>query len=173
MDIHISERGSRRRRTGYEGLRDDLVAAHPEHARFLGDRSYYHLTMSQRAACSARNWVYASRFASVAGLALLPAIVTLQSSHPQSVFLQVLAIVTSVLVALSGGILSIARVHERWRLNDGLQEELGQAGWNLIHRPACFAHFHGSVERDLAAADLVYQSSVARSPRPSTTRRVG
>ena len=166
MDTHTSERGSRRRRSGYEGLRDDLVAAHPEHARFLGDRWYYHLTRSQRAACSARNWVYASRLASVAGLALLPAIVTLQSNHPQSLSLQVLALVTSVLVALSGGILSIARVHERWRLNHGLQEKLGQAGWNLIHRPASFPHFHETVERDLAAADLVYQSSVAAVSTP-------
>jgi hypothetical protein len=166
MDTHTGERGSLRRRSGYEGLRDDLVGAHPEHARFLGDRWYYHLTMSQRAACRARNWVYASRFFSVAGLALLPAIVTLQSSHPQSLSLQVLAIVTSVLVALSGGILSIARVHERWRLNHGLQEKLGRAGWNLIHRPASFALFHETVERDLAAADLVYQSSVTAVSMP-------
>jgi hypothetical protein len=165
----ITDRGGRRERSrpsGYEGLRDDLAAAHPKHARFLRDRWYHHLTTSQRAACRARNWVYISRFVSVAGLALLPAIVTLQSSHPQSLLLQILAIVTSVLVALSGGILSIARVHERWRLNHGLQEKLGRAGWDLINCPASFSVFHATVERDLAAAELVYQSSVAAVAAP-------
>jgi hypothetical protein len=35
-----------------------------------------------------------------------------------------------------------------------------------IHRPATFAHFHETVERDLAAADLVYQSSVTAVSTP-------
>ncbi|MDD7937963.1 DUF4231 domain-containing protein [Actinomycetospora lutea] len=168
MDTVTSNSGrrGRARRSGYEGLRDDLVAAHPQHARFLQDRWYHHLTTSQRAADRARNWVYVSRFVSVAGLALLPAIVTLQGSHPLSLALQSLAIVTSVLVALSGGVLSIARVHERWRLSHGLQEKLGRAGWDLIHCPASFAVFHATVERDLAAAELVYQSSVAAVAAP-------
>ena len=167
MNTPSGVRRSPRRPSGYEGLRDDLVAAHPERARFLCDRWYYHLTTSQRAACRARNWVYASRFVSVAGLALLPAIVTLQSSHAQNVSLQFLAVVTSVVVALSGGILSIARVHERWRLNRGLQEKLGRAGWDLLHRPATYPVFLETVERDLAAAELVYQSSVAAVAAPA------
>jgi hypothetical protein len=158
--------GRRRRPSGYEGLRDDLVAAHPDRARFLCDRWYHHLTAAQRAARWARSWVYASRFVSVAGLALLPAIVTLQGLHPESLVLQVLAILTSVVVALAGGILSIAKVTERWRLNHGLQEKLGRAGWDLLHRPASFAVFLETVERDLAAAELVYQSSVAAVAAP-------
>lgn len=169
MNTAIIER--RRRLSGYEGLRDDLVAAHPDQARFLCDRWYYHLTVSQRAARHARNWVYASRFVSVAGLALLPAIVTLQGSHPESLFLQITAIVTSVVVALSGGILSIARVHERWRLNHGLQEKLGRAGWDLIDSPASMPVFREAVERGLAAAELVYQSSVATASAPDQERR--
>jgi hypothetical protein len=168
MDTQTTERRRPRRRpSGYEGLRDDLVAAHPAQARYLRDRWYFHLTASQRAASCARTWVYASRFVSVAGLAVLPAIVTLQGTRPGSLGLQVLATVTSVVVALSGGVLSIARVHERWRLGRGLQEKLGRAGWDLLHRPGSFAVFHERVERDLAAAELVYRSSVAAVTEPA------
>jgi hypothetical protein len=166
MNPHTSGRRSRRRLSGYEGLCDDLVAAHPEHARFLRDRWFYHLTTAQRASCCARTWVYLSRFVSVAGLALLPAIVTLQSGRPEDGALQILAVVTSMIVALSGGVLGIARVHERWRLNHGLQEKLGRAGWDLLDRPASFAVFRATVERELATAELVYQSGVTSAAVP-------
>ena len=164
-------------RSGFERLRDHLVAEQPKHEDYIVDRWYYQLTDAQRKARSARNWVYISRFVSLAGVAVLPPIITVETlSGAGNGTLSFLVLIISVTVALSGGILSVTRVQQRWRLYHSLREKLARTGWELANRGCTFCTFRVSVERDLAAAEAVYESSVAiiaapdNAPQPEPRR---
>ena len=149
-------------RSGFERLRDHLVAEQPKHEDYIVDRWYCQLTDAQRRARSARNWVYFSRFVSLAGVAVLPPIITVETlTGAGNGTLSCLALIISVAVALSGGILSVTRVQQRWRLYHSLREKLARTGWDSANRSCTFCAFRVSVERDLATAEAVYESSVA------------
>jgi hypothetical protein len=158
------------RRTGYEGLRDQLVTEQPKHECYIVDRWYCELAGAQRKARCARNWVYISRFVSLAGVAVLPPIITFETFNgAENAALSFLALIVSVIVAFSGGILSVTRVQQRWRLYHSLGEKLARTGWELANRGCTFCSFRSSIERDLATAEAVYQSSVAivTAPEPA------
>jgi hypothetical protein len=153
----------RTRTTGYEGLRDRLVALHPKQRCYIEERWYFQLAAAQQSARRARDWVYVSRFVSAAGVALLPPVLALEAySGRDNAPLCALAAALSIVVAVSGGILSIARVQQRWRLYHSLRENLGRLGWELASPGGVnFCQFRLAVERCLCMAEIVYQSSVA------------
>ena len=152
------------RSTRYEELRDHLVdrhKAHDCHVWYIKHRWYRRLADARTKARWARNWVYISRFVSLAGVAVLPPIITLETyQRAGNAVPPSLALIVSVTVALSGGILTVARVQQRWRLYYSLEGKLEQAGWKLFNG-CSFCTFRDSVEQNLAAAEAVYESSVA------------
>ncbi len=151
------------RTTGYENLRDRLISQHARQECYIRDRWYSQLVAAQDSARRARNWVYVSRFVSAAGIAVLPPVLALEAySGPHDMRLCILGATISIVVAISGGVLSITRVQQRWRLYHSLRENLGRLGWELAGPGGVnFCQFRASVERCLCMAEIVYQSSVA------------
>lgn len=113
----------------------------PAQVAYLTDRFGFRMLLTHRYMSRTRFYFIAARIVVIGSGALLPALITLQSpSHGTAhAWLSACAIVLSVLAAITGGLLQISRMDQRWKLHHWVWIGLRNEGWALAERYGAYS----------------------------------
>jgi hypothetical protein len=160
------EKSIPRKEKGDDVLLRCLAEMNPNHRAFIESRYGKSLEHRRKSTRFNRAAAYACRAITITGGVALPALVTAETHSHRQPWVW-LSITVSILVALAGGTLQVARIDDRWRLNRDTRNRLRFEGWNFaegraeyVDQNARYELFVDRVHATLSEFDKQYAAKI-------------